>query len=129
MRNRAKCRLCNTIVESFHPTDYVECNCGEISVEGGTCLRCSAKDWANFLRIDENDNEIIITVKNKDTEPEMAKNPSASLPRPSRNELIGYLDEMIAAYERLPDHARYTGVTQSDLAASLMLLSAIFKAD
>ena len=35
IRNRAKCKLCGDIVESFSVHDYRECSCGNASVDGG----------------------------------------------------------------------------------------------
>ena len=59
MKNRAKCRLCGDILESFHETDYVKCSCEEISIYGGRqSYKAAAKDFKNFLRIDDEGNEI-----------------------------------------------------------------------
>lgn len=33
--NRAKCLICNDIIESKHVHDYVTCSCGNVSVDGG----------------------------------------------------------------------------------------------
>jgi len=33
--NKARCLLCNTIIESSHRHDYVKCKCGAIAVDGG----------------------------------------------------------------------------------------------
>ena len=65
MRNRAKCKLCQSTIESFHPTDLVLCKCGEISVDAGEGLKCAAKSWENFLRVDDEGNEIIVKVESK----------------------------------------------------------------
>lgn len=35
LRNRARCRLCGTILESRHAQDLQTCNCGAVSVDGG----------------------------------------------------------------------------------------------
>ena len=62
MRNRAKCKLCGDIIESFHPTDVVECKCGEIAVDRGLGLGCAARDWKNFVRVDDEGNEIVVRI-------------------------------------------------------------------
>ena len=125
MRNRAKCKLCKKVIESFHATDYVECECGEISVDEGTSLRCSAKNWSNFLRIDENDNEILVSVR---TDPSnFPKEEVDKKGRPDKKELIDALDSLIKTYENLPEHARFSAVTHEDLTAALFLISAIIK--
>ncbi len=59
VRNRAKCRLCNDIIESTHVHDYRTCSCGEISVDGGgEYQRFSANDVNNFISLDYDDKEI-----------------------------------------------------------------------
>lgn len=35
LRNRARCKLCGSIIESKHVHDFVTCGCGAISVDGG----------------------------------------------------------------------------------------------
>lgn len=35
MRNRAKCRLCGTVIESRSVHDFQTCRCGAIYVDGG----------------------------------------------------------------------------------------------
>ncbi len=128
MRNRAKCKLCQSIIESFHRHDYVSCKCGHISIDGGLeYWRCSAIDWNNFLRIDDEGNEIIPTIKDKEEPiPSEVTNP---VPPPTKRELLGMLDEMIASYERLPVDARTQAPTNYDLAAALLLLSSILRSD
>lgn len=123
MRNRAKCRLCNSIIESFHPTDFVECKCGEIAVDAGEALRCAAKDWANFIRVDDAGKEIPIVAKEEkeDVKPLDIQNPL------SKEELVSMLSEMAKSYENLPQHAMMQPVTNYDLASSLLLVSEVFK--
>ncbi len=36
LRNSARCRLCNTEIESKHVHDFCACACGAIFVDGGT---------------------------------------------------------------------------------------------
>lgn len=125
MRNRAKCKLCGSIIESFHPTDYVSCKCGEISVDGGESYRCYAKSYDNFLRVDDEGNEIIVTVKPSE-DPEEAEK---AIKIDSKKELLDMLAELIKSFDRLPAHAMSSSVTQSDLQSVLVLLLAIFRAD
>ncbi len=120
MRNRAKCRLCNHIIESFHSTDYVICRCGEIALNGGEALYCMARDWDNFIRIDEDDKELPIVVREKAAE---------ELPKPDKKQLLGELSLMLKSFENLPEHALIEPVTQYDLYAGLALLSAILRCD
>lgn len=136
MRNRAKCKLCGDILESFHQHDYVECKCKQISIDGGqNYWRCSAIDYANFLRIDDDGNEVIVTYKEerKDTPPtteqpepqELKKDEAiASLPP---EPLIDVVDEMIRNIERLPVHAQLMPVNQYDYMAILLLFKRFLK--
>lgn len=116
MRNRAKCKLCGSIIESVQDVDYVVCSCGEIAVSGGQAtLECFANDFSNFMRVDDDGNEIVVQVKDKE--------------RPGRKELVEMLDEMARSIDKLPEHAKLGPITHYDLAAALMLLHAILKID
>lgn len=121
MRNRAKCRLCNTVIESFHSEDHVICKCNEISVYGGNAMRCAANNWHNFMRVDDEGNEIVVKVKDKD------ENPIKTNEKLSKTELIAMLHELIKSIEALPTHAMTAPVTNYDLSAVLSLLLAIFR--
>lgn len=118
MRNRAKCKLCKSIIESFHLNDYVDCKCGEISIHGGLDkLGCSAKDFANFLRIDDEGNEILVTVKSETQINE----------KPSKQELIDMLDDMTKKIEELPQNAMNQPINHYDLYSFMLLVSSILK--
>lgn len=123
MINRAKCKLCKSVIESFHATDYVQCSCGEIAVDGGEALKCYAKDFSNFMRVDDLGNEIIISLKNQE------KNQIDNLPKPTKDELFDMLDEMIKNIEKLPPNALSTPITHYDLLSSLLLISACLRAE
>jgi hypothetical protein len=119
MRNRAVCRLCNTIIESKHRNDYVTCACGEISLDGGSdsgYIRIIAKDFANCKRIDDEGNEIIFIVKDKNeldtVEPTKSK----------RTILIDALRTLIENMNRLPPDAMNSHVTHYDLLSVLLIL-------
>ena len=117
MRNRAKCKLCESIIESFHNHDYVTCKCGEISIDGGLdYYKASAKDFNNFLRVDDEGNEIIVKVQENNS-------------KPTKTELLNMLDEMIKNIENLPVQAMTSYITHYDFCASLLLLSAILRSE
>ncbi len=124
MKNRAKCKLCASIIESYHDTDYVSCKCGHISVDGGTSMKCAAIDWSNFLRVDDEGNEILVTVKSdkQNVDEELIQE------KPSKAKMLEILDEMIKSYESLPKYAMEGAVTNYDLLSALILLSSILKA-
>lgn len=133
MRNRAKCKLCEDIIESKHRHDYVTCKCGQISVDGGNAYhRCRAGEWSNFLRVDDEGNIIVPEIKEKETDVKQLdiepKQVHAILP-PSKQEMLHMLAEMIKSYENLPLNAMLTPVTQSDLLSLLLLFEALFKSE
>ncbi len=124
MRNRAKCKLCNSIIESLHRNDYVSCKCGEISVDGGLdYCRASAIDFKNFLRIDDEENEIV--VKFKEPEEKIVEEKT----KPTRKELMDVLQEMISNIENLPSQAMQTPINHYDFCSSLILLQSILEVD
>lgn len=49
--------------------------------------------------------------------------------KPSREQLLEMLDEMIKSYDRLPQGAMIAPVTQADLLSVLLLFSALFASD
>lgn len=66
MKNRAKCYKCKKIIESFTLHDYVYCECGEIGIAGGPYqLQTFAIDYANFMRVDDDDQEVTVTYLEK----------------------------------------------------------------
>jgi hypothetical protein len=117
MRNRAKCKLCSSIIESKSSGDEVSCACGHISVTGGDMYGCSAIEWCNFLRIDDNGHEIIPTIQES--------KPS----RVTKIELLNALDEMIKRIEDMPQNALVVAINHYDYLSILTLLSCIFRCE
>ena len=112
MRNRAKCKVCESIIESLTSKDDVTCKCGQISVSGGERVLCAALNWDNFLRIDDNDNEIKPKVIDK--------------PEPTLSELIDELDDLIQRIDDMPQQAMIVSINHYDYQSLLILLSSIF---
>lgn len=129
MKNKAKCKKCKSIIESFHATDYVLCSCGEISVDGGDALRCTSKDWENFLRVDDEGNEIIPKIIDKTDSKSNEESSQFKQPATSKKELMNLLDEMIQNIEKLPQQAMTTSINHYDFVSLLILLSTIFRSD
>lgn len=128
MRNRAKCKKCQCIIESFHRYDLVSCKCGSISVSGGNeKLEAMADDWVNFLRVDDEGNEIIVKVKEEITLNEPIQ--KSGQEKPTKRELLSILDEMIKNIENLPQSAMLTPITHYDFASSLILISSILRSE
>jgi hypothetical protein len=139
MKNRAKCKLCSSVIESFHPTDFVICKCGEIHVEGGDAMKCAAKNWSNFLRVDDEGNEIIVKVESSSNPQKSGSQNSIECDsnnsnqdghkKPSKAELIDMLKEMIKSIENLPEYAMSTPITHYDFSSLLILILAFFSED
>ena len=116
--NRAKCKLCQTIIESLDYVKYTRCECGEIYVGGGDKLYCGANNWSNFLRLDEEGNEIEPTVS--------LEADQAPQGRPTRQDLLKMLSEMIDTYEKGSEALLQSQVTHYDLWSSLLLVQQLF---
>lgn len=140
MRNRAKCKLCGDIIESVHNHDYISCKCGEIAVDGGQqYCRCSAIDWNNFIRVDDEGNEVIPKIMDKPSveeennqvkkwvEDEILTTYEKSKKR--KEIALDALDELIKKIEELPQIAWTTAITHYDYYSLLLLLSALFRND
>jgi hypothetical protein len=132
MKNRAKCRQCETIIESFHSTHLMFCKCGKIGVDGGDALKCMADDWNDFIRVDDDGNEIIPKINNPI--PDLVNqfgiadlNSLDTQGKPSKEELLKILDEMIKSYESLPDNAMYGPINHFDMLSVLLLVSSILR--
>ncbi len=131
--NKAKCRLCNDIIESHHQYDYVKCSCGEIALDGGPQgLWCITSNWENFIRIDEYGNEREVILKNAEDQEEQVETqtePPAdqALGQPHKENALILLYEMIKNYESLPQGAMHAPASNADLLSVLYMLGALFK--
>lgn len=128
MKNRAKCKLCNTVLESFHRFDLVACKCGEISISGGCdVFECAARNWSNFLRVDDNDNEIIVKIDGEKTS-EVISDTSTEI-KLDRKELLAMLERSIDYIDNLPTHAKQVSVSLDELNAVVRTIHAILSYD
>lgn len=112
MRNRAKCRLCEDIIESRYHHDYMTCKCKEISIGGGdNYWKCWTKN-INFIRIDDQGNELFEYASKEKTLKEIA------------------LDELVTKirnYSNLPDHIKWSPINHVDLLSVLELIKKLFE--
>lgn len=83
-------------------------------------MECSAIDWGNFLRVDDQGNEIIVKVEDPNVKPLYNENPS-------REDKLKILDELIKTYESLPSNALAAPITGYDLLSALLLVSSILR--
>ncbi len=122
MKNRAKCKLCSSIIEVKNETDIFSCSCGEVSLDTqfGHCHASIKSDPSNLLMVDDEGNEIIPTRKRDDDAIE-------DVSKLSKKDLLNMLDEMKKHIDDLPQHAQHAPVTHSDLASVLSLLSLVFR--
>ncbi len=125
MRNRAKCKLCKDILESFHQFDLVQCKCGEISISGGNNqFQCAAKNWINFLRLDDDDNEVSVKVKGDIKEEPIKEEVSFKY---TRDQQLDMLESMLKNIEDLPKHVMDTPINHYDFYSYLLVVLSILK--
>jgi hypothetical protein len=125
-RNRAKCKLCGDILESFHRHDYVECKCGEIAIDGGLdYLKAHAKDFGNFIRLDDDGNEFTAFYQEK--EEAAAKVEEVPFKLDTKEDILALVNDMIESLDRLPHHAHTSSMTQLDHKAILLLFLRVLK--
>ena len=129
MKNKAKCKQCQSIIESLTPQDFQLCTCKEIFVDGGDSMLCGANDWSNFIRIDDNGNEIIPKIVDKTTEKtdNTISLSEQDLPKFTKEDKLDMLKEMIAGYDKLPPGALSQPITHYDMMSSLIIIHQILK--
>lgn len=119
MKNKAKCKLCESVIESFHVTDYVMCKCGEIAVDGGEALYCYAKNFENFIRVDDEGKEVSVSVKDN----VLSQKTETETPKRTKNEVLSTVKEMISQIESMPANAMTASLNHYDYLSLLLLLS------
>ena len=96
-------------------------------------MRCAANNWENFLRVDDEGNEIVPKVINKplpDDISNIVTNPNIdNVKKPNKDEMLKMMDEMIKTYENMPQQALLQPITGYDILSFLLLLSSILRAD
>ena len=148
MRNRAKCKLCKIVIESFFDNDHVTCKCGEISVYGGTSnyYVSAVRDLSNILRVDDNDNVIIpkIITQNENTENNNEKIENQTCApiidnlddtsiqtsenensKTRKNTAIAEIDHILETIDRMPSHAMSNAITHYDYMTILILMKSL----
>ncbi len=53
IRNKAKCAICETVIESTHVHDFVRCSCGSIFVDGGHEYLRRGGGFENIIELSE----------------------------------------------------------------------------
>lgn len=129
MRNRAKCKKCNSVIESFHRYDYISCSCGEIAIEGGAALfRTYAHDFANFLRVDDDGKEVSVSFQNNN--PKNDQDKSQDKPKKAtKQDLIEEFHRLVENLENLPEQALTLPVSHYDLYSFMLLVSSILRSE
>ena len=125
MRNRAKCKLCEDIIESMHQTDLQLCKCNEIGVDGGPgSYHCIASNWQNFIRIDDEGKEIIPEIVEGDKE---VASEEVLTKEVKRERLVEMFKGLIDSYENLPSHAKLNSITHYDMQSALLIMYEIIR--
>lgn len=128
MRNRAKCKLCNDVLESFLIDDTVVCSCGEISISGGEYrLLSSSRSYKNFLRIEDDGSEKPVKYIEEGKAGGDDQNVEEPVKPLTKKELINVLENKIKSLENLPPNAMTQPTTHYDLYETLLLLISIVR--
>jgi hypothetical protein len=127
MRNRAKCKLCQSIIESFLPDEIIYCKCGEIAVCDGPALRMWPFGSPHFLRVDDVGNEIVVSHKEKDGESDGDKQTNRPNEHRSKADLIKDFENAIEYIDKAPNHEQYSFVTNAALCHYMKALVNILK--
>lgn len=130
MINRAKCKLCNKIIESHLPDEIVMCACGTIGVADGAAMRTYCKDnrySEYFVRVDDLGNEISVQYQKVPSDVESDESAKEPIKPLARNECIDMLDEMIKSLENLPKHAQLAPINSIDLLSFMLVITNILK--
>ena len=130
MINRAKCKLCNKIIESHLPDEIIMCPCGTIGVADGAAMRTYCKDnrySEYFARVDDMGHEIPVEYRKEPTDVKGNESANKPIEPLRRDELINMFDEMIKSIENLPQHAQLAPVNSIDLISFMLVISNIFK--
>ncbi len=61
--NRAKCTLCNDIIESKYVHDFVQCKCGKIFVDGGHEYRRAGFERPSDILLWNEEKQVFETLK------------------------------------------------------------------
>lgn len=129
MKNQAKCKLCNVIIESLDKDKIITCKCGEIAIDGGNeFYGAYARDFVNFLRIAEDGTaiEVKYIVKEPSAVIQQEEVPTNKL---TRKELLDMLEENLKSMDNMPPHAMISPMTNYDYYAFGTLLLSIFRAE
>ncbi len=134
---KAKCKLCNNIIEIKNRVDMFSCPCGEITIDYITTQlhACIKTDKTNLMFVDDEGNEIMtkpletedvawIDGKNID---ELSRPLGEDFNIGNRRELLSMLDAMILQIDSLPQPAKFAPVTHSDFSELLTLIAALFR--
>lgn len=121
MRNKAKCKICQCIIQTISEEEWVACECGNLAMIGGEKgPRMRFNELSEIVMIDDSDNEVI---------PKMKKDTEEARPKPTKKELLKILDEMNQRIEEMPPQAAVMAITHYDFSSLLILLASIFRAD
>lgn len=127
MKNRAKCRLCGSIIESCHPMDYVVCTCGEIELNGGDAMLSRAGDYANFMRVDDLGNEISVQFVGKESKEARDDAQSSTAPATSLPDLVMELERLLEYDEGFIEKGHNDTILRSELVSYMMITIKILK--
>ena len=127
MKNRAKCKLCHSIIESHFSGDVMYCKCGAISVFGGDSMDMAPFGSPNFLRIDEQGNEVVVSYKRIDGEKE-ANDPVEQPPEYfTAEDHVKYLERLLELDEDFLDKGHNQPMSRVEVIQYMRYIVKLFK--
>ena len=103
----------------------VSCPCNEISIDGGTKkFRAAARDFKNFVRIDDEGNEVAVTLVDK-PEPFISKEEKPLVD--TYADKLAILMEMIDEAEKEHEHMSYANLSKREFAEAMLVIYSLLK--
>lgn len=127
MKNRAKCKLCNSIIESSFPGDVVYCECGEICVFNGDGMDMAPFGSPHFMRVDDRGNEIVVRYHQVQPEVNADEQPEEEPKDLGFSEAVQELQRLIDLDEQFLKQGNNAPVSRYDLSIYMLYIVKIFK--
>jgi hypothetical protein len=90
-------------------------------------MLCGARNWDNFLRIDDDGKEIVPKIIEKTENQQVIEEPKELNPDEKKQILLDHLKGMVDSFEKLPRVAHTSFVTQMDLHYALLTIYEIVR--
>lgn len=114
-RNRAKCKLCSSIIESHFEGDVAVCACGAITVFGGESMDMAPFGSPNFMRVDDLGNEVLVQYRDIQADKQSEEDMNHHQEYTSYKEAVNELQRLIDADEHFVKNGDDSPIRRCDL--------------